>query len=1020
MNFADFSIKHRLIIYILTVLSLIYGYMVYEKMGKLQDPEFTIKDALIITNYPGASAKEVEKEVTNKLEDKIQELQYVKRIKSKSSAGQSIITVRMKDKYKYKELQQIWDELRKKLRDVTPTLPPRAKAPYVNDDFGDVYGITLAVYGDEYSYDEIRDYITFLKKELILVDGVGKVTTFAEQQRALFVEIKNETLAKLGINKNYIIKELYLKNMIPNSGSVHVGKEFVSIRMQSVKNIDELRNIAIKGPHNTSQILLKDIATVRDSYRDPASEILQYDGHNAVAIGISTIKGGNVVAMGKLIDEKLKELDSQKPLGIQIGVISHQAKDVVKAIDSFMINLAGAVGIVVFVLLIFMGLRSGLIIGFVLLVTIMATFIFLPSLNIMLERISLGALIIALGMLVDNAIVVVDGILVRINRGIDAQKAAAEVTKQTSMPLLAATIIAILAFGAIGLSQDNTGEYTNSLFYVVMISLGLSWITAMTLTPILAVEFLKPSKKKNDDNSEYNSLFYRLYATLLKYSINFRYITVLLAIAIFAAALMNFKHVKHSFFPDSSRPQIIVDYWMPQGTSINATSKTIESLTKKVQKINGVQHISTAIGSGMLRFILTYSPEKPNSSYAQMLIDVNNYHESDRIIKEIQAIANNNYPDLNAYGRKFILGPGDGGKIQVKIFGKDSNKLRAYEKKVLEIFRASPYAKGIRSDWRSRVKVIRPVINDEVANLNGLTRDDIARAIMDTYQGRLVGAYRDGTELIPIYIRSPQEERNDVKNLDNIHIFSPVVGKMIPLKQMVMKYETVFEDDIIQKYNRKRAVTIHADPIQGKLGNDVLFDVKDKIEDIKFEPGYYIEWHGQYKDSRDAQKPIIESVPLFMILMILIVIALFSSIKKMLIIWLTLPFALIGVVIGLLTMNLPFGFMSLLGFLSLSGMLIKNAIVLIDEITLENEVYKKPLNVAIFNSGLNRLRAVSMAALTTALGMIPLVNDAFFSSMAVVIIFGLMVATVLIMILVPVYYSIFYKCDNITDSTYKS
>ncbi len=1019
MNFSTFSLKNKLIIYILTILSLTYGYMVYEQMGKLQDPEFTIKDALIITNYPGASAKEVEKEVTDKLVNKIQELQYVKRIKSKNSAGQSIITVRMKDKYKYKELQQIWDEVRKKLRDVTPQLPPRAGAPYVNDDFGDVYGVMFAIYGDEYNYDEIRDYVTFLKKELILLKGVGKISTFGEQRRSLFVEIKKETLANLGISKNQIMQELSLKNMIPNFGSVHVGKEFVSLRMKSVKNIDELRNTVIKGTEGTSQIFLKDIATIRNSYQDPATEILQYDGHDAVALGISTVKGGNVVAMGELIDQKLKELEQYKPAGIEIGIVSHQAKDVVKAIDSFMINLAEAVGIVVFVLFIFMGFRSGLIIGSVLLVTIMASFIFMPSLGIMLERVSLGALIIALGMLVDNAIVVVDGILVRINRGIDAKVAAAEVTSQTSMPLLAATIIAILAFGAIGLSDDNTGEFTNSLFYVVMISLGISWITAMTLTPILAIYFLKPAKKKNAENSEYNSIIYRMYGTVLKHSMNFRYVVVVIAIAIFVVALMNFKHVKQSFFPDSSRPQIMVNYWMPQGTSIDATGKAIDSLTKKIKKIDGVNHISSAVGSGMLRFILTYSPEKPNSAYALMLIDVDDYHQSDRIIHEIQTIAKNDYPNMNAYGNKFILGPGDGGKVQAKIFGKDADKLREYEKKVLEIFRASPYTKGIRSDWRNRVKVIRPILNDDMVNLNGLTRDDIAQAIIDTYQGRLVGAYREGTELIPIYVRSPEQERNDVKNLENIQIYSPAAKRMIPLKQLVTKYESVFEDDIIQKYNRKRVITIHADSIAGKLPNDVLFSVKDKVENIDFEPGYYVEWHGQYKSSRDSQKPIMESIPLFMLVMILIVIALFNSVKKMLIIWLTLPFALIGVVIGLLAMDLPFGFMSLLGFLSLSGMLIKNAIVLIDEITLENEVYKKPLNIAIFNSGLNRLRAVSMAALTTALGMIPLVSDAFFSSMAVVIIFGLMVATVLIMILVPVYYSIFYKCDKVIDKNYQ-
>jgi multidrug efflux pump subunit AcrB len=396
-----------------------------------------------------------------------------------------------------------------------------------------------------------------------------------------------------------------------------------------------------------------------------------------------------------------------------------------------------------------------------------------------------------------------------------------------------------------------------------------------------------------------------------------------------------------------------------------------------------------------------------------MLIDVDDYKKSDRIIKDIEILAKKTYPDINVYGKKFILGPASGGKVQAKIFGKDLDKLREYEQKVYDIIAQSPYSKGIRSDWRNRVKVLKPVISYEKANLNGITKDAIAQAVLDTFQGRMVGVYREGTEILPIIIRAPQSEREDIKNIENIQIFSPVANKMIPLKQLINSYETVFEDDIIYKYNRKRALTIHADPVEGKLPSELLFDIKQKIESIDFEEGYYLEWHGEYKESEDAQKPIMQSLPFFGILMILIVIALFNSLKKTLIIWLTVPFALIGVVIGLLSMNLPFGFMSLLGFLSLSGMLIKNAIVLIDEISLENEVNKVELNKAIYNSGLNRLRAVAMAALTTALGMIPLVTDTFFASMAVVIIFGLVVATMLTMILVPVYYAIFFNAKKL-------
>ncbi len=774
-----------------------------------------------------------------------------------------------------------------------------------------------------------------------------------------------------------------------------------------------MENIVIKGNNSNSQIFLKDIAIMKESYAEPYSEILKYDGHNSVAIGISTAKGGNVVKLGELIDAKLKDLENKKPLGIKTAVISHQGNDVSLAINSFMINLIEAVVIVILVLLLFMGLRSGLIIGFVLLVTITTTFIFMPMFDILLERVSLGALIIALGMLVDNAIVVVDGILVRINRGINAKEAASQVVKQTALPLLAATIVAILAFGAIGLSDDSTGEFTQSLFYVVLISLGLSWITAMTLTPLLAIQFLKPEKIKEENNEEYTSLLYKSYGAVLKFAINNRYLVVFVAIIVFITSIMSFKYVKQSFFPNSSRPQIIVDYYLPQASAIETTSSYMDELNKEIPKIKGINHISTFIGSGTLRFLLTYTPEKPNSAFAQMLIDVEDYKESDRIIKEVETLAKNIYPDINVYGKKFILGPAEGGQVQAKIFGKDLDKIREYEKQVYKIIDESPYSKAIRSDWRNRVKVLKPIISYEKANLNGISKDAIAQAILDTFQGRTIGVYRDGKDLLPIIIRAEQSQREDIKNISNIQIFSPLANKMIPLKQIISSYETVYEDDIIYEYNRKRAITIHADPIEGKLANDLLLDIKQKVESLNFDDGYFLEWHGEYKSSQDAQKPIIASLPLFIIVMALIIIALFKSLRKTLIIWLTVPFSLIGVVIGLLIMDLPFGFVSLLGFLSLSGMLIKNAIVLIDEITLENEVNKIPLNKAIHASGINRLRAVSMAALTTALGMIPLVFDPFFASMAVVIIFGLMVATFLTMILVPVFYAIFFKADKL-------
>jgi len=1008
MDYSKFFIKNRLFSYVITVVILAFGFISYEQLGRLEDPAFTIKDALIITSYPGASAKEVEEEVTDKIEEALQKLSQLDDIESKSSRGLSIITATIKDSYNNEALFQVWDELRRKVSDVQSSLPPGVRPSMVKDDYGDVYGVFLAIHGDEYSYKELKDYIDILKKELILVEDVGKIEIIGEQKEVIYVELNRDRLSKLGINKNEIIKELQNKNVVTQAGHVNVGDEYIAIRPTgTLDSVNEFSNIIIRGQKSNAQIYLKDIATIKRSYEEPFKSMLSYDGKASIGIGISTIKGGNVINMGNALDKRLEELKKQMPLGMEIGVISHQAKSVEIAIGNFINNLIAAIVIVIAVLLMFMGLRSGLIIGFVLILTILGTFIFMNAMGIQLERISLGALIISLGMLVDNAIVVIDGMLIHIKKGEGKEYAASQIVKQTSLPLLAATIIAIMAFGAIGTLDNGTGEFCRSLFEVVCISLAFSWITAVTITPLLGVQFLKASTADENQEDVYNSRFYKIYASFLRFCINKRWIVLLLAISLFVFSLMNFKHVKKSFFPDSTRPQIMVDYWLPQGTKIEKTASYLEEIEKDIQNIEGVTHITSMVGKGALRFLLTYIPQKQNSAYGQMLIDISDFQNLDKTIKEVETLIKTKYPNISAFGRKILLGPGSGGKVQAKIFGKDENKLRIYEQKVVAILEQNPIAKGIRTDWRDRVKVIRPVILDETANLNGISRSDIANAIKDTYEGRGVGVFREKDKLLQIILRAPNKERSDVTHLNNIQIFSPLKGKMIPLRQVVSHFDTVSEDDIIYRFNRSRAITVHAD-ISAGVANDLLMAVKEKIENINFEEGYHVEWFGEYKDTKESQGPIMASIPIFVILMLLIKIGLFNSLKKPIIIWLVIPFALIGVVWGLLITDRAFGFMALLGFLSLSGMIIKNAIVLIDEIILQHEHHVQPLIDSIMEAGMSRLRPVSMAALTTALGMIPLIYDPFFGSMAVSIVFGLIVATVLVMIMIPVLYAIFF------------
>ena len=1012
MDFSSYFIKNRIFAYVITVVILAFGFISYEKLGKLEDPEFTIKDALIITSYPGASAQEVEEEVTDKLEEALQRLGQLKKLVSKSSAGLSIITVSIKDNYRANRLPQVWDEVRRKVASVQNIMPPGVNESIVKDDYGDVFGMFLAIYGKEYSNKELKDYVDILKKELILVKNVGKVNIFSDRREIIYIELNRDRLAKLGISKNEIIRELQNKNIVTNAGSVNVGSEYIRIRPTgSLNSVKAFENIIIRGRSSNAQIFLKDIATIKRDYQEPQTSILTYDGNEAIGLGISTVKGGNVLDMGAALNAKLLELKKELPLGMHIGMISNQAKSVDISISTFINNLLAAIFIVVAVLLLFMGLRSGLIIGFVLVLTILGTFIFMLVMGIQLERISLGALIIALGMLVDNAIVIIDGMLLKIQKGDGKEFAASEVIKQTSTPLFAATIIAIMAFGAIGTLDNNTGEFCKSLFQVVAISLSFSWITAVTITPLLGVQFLKAANKDDVNKELFTGKFYSIYGSFLKFCINKRWFVIIAVIVLFLFSLSNFKYVKKSFFPDSTRPQIMLDFWMPQGSKIQTTADILASIRKDIQEVKGVTHITSITGKGSLRFILTYAPQKGNSAYGQMLIDIKDFKDLDKIIHIIDKLIKKDYPNIRSFGRKFVLGPGAGGKLQVKIFGKDENKIRFYEKEVNKIFASNSLTKGLRSDWKERVKVIRPVILDQVANLNGISRSAIANAIRDTFEGRMVGVYREHETLIPIVLRAQNNVRSNINSLNNIQIFSPVAGKNIPLRQVISHFETINEDDIIYRYNRQKALTVHADVHEG-VANDLLFQVKPLIDSIKLEDGYRLEWHGEYRDTKNSQGPIIKSLPMFMLIMILIKIALFNSLKKPLIIWLIIPFALIGVVWGLLITDKAFGFMSLLGFLSLSGMLIKNAIVLIDEITMLNEHQGKSLEDSILEAGMSRLRPVAMAALTTALGMIPLIFDAFFGSMAVSIVFGLMVATVLIVIMVPVLYAIFFKAGK--------
>jgi multidrug efflux pump subunit AcrB len=780
-------------------------------------------------------------------------------------------------------------------------------------------------------------------------------------------------------------------------------------------------DLVIGSDKSGRQLFLRDVATVVRGDQDPPRRILRYDGQPAVGLGISTVQGGNVVVMGDGVRRKLAELKGNQPVGIEIGEINFQPEAVSEATGEFMFNLAKAVTIVFVVLLLAMGRKTGLIIGIVLFLTIMGTFavMFMKG-DLLMERISLGALIIALCMLTDNAIIVIEGIKVGIEAGRDKLEVVREVVAQNQWPLFGATAIGVIAFAAIGLSEDSTGEYTNSLFWVILIALSLSWVSSVTVTPLLSYLFFSPivgADGKSAASDPYGSLPFRVYRQLLTMALRFRWLVVILSAVAFVASLYGFTFVKQSFFPPATRPQFMVDVFLPAGTHIRETESFAGEIQQHLQTQPGVTHVTTFVGGGGLRFLLVYSPERENRAFVQFLVDVDDPAKIDTLLADIQERLDTQYPNANAVAKKFLLGPGEGGRIQGRFRGPDPLVLRQLGDQALEVLENDGNAVCIRSNWRERVTAIRPELREFQARRNGITRVEVAQALETSFEGRTVGFYREPgfaaagmfpqeSRLLPIIARPPLAEREDVSMISSLQIWSPVAGRMIPLDQVTSGTEVVWEDPVVMRRDRFPTLTVHADPRTG-LPSQLFNRVRDEIEAIKLPEGYTFEWGGEHEDSGNARAALAVPLPYVFALMVFIVVALFNSLRTTLLIWLIMPMAIIGVTVGLLLTGFPFGFMALLGVLALGGELIKNQIVVLSKILTEIGQGKPPYQ-AIIDGGTSKVRPVCMVIITTVLGMIPLLQDPFFGAMAVCIMFGLSFAAFLSLIVTPVFYAIFY------------
>ena len=1011
MDVARYFIQYRTSSWLFATVLLLGGIVSYLGLGRLEDPQFTLKQALVITQYPGASPTQVEEEVTYPLENVIQQLPYVKHVTSVSTAGLSQLMVEMHDTYRAKELKQIWDELRHKITDLQPQLPPGVQAPQVKDDFGDVYGILYAVTGDGYGDDELRDYVDFLRRELVLVPSVGKVAVGGVQQEQVIVEISRPRLTALGIAPQTLAALLQSQNMVANAGSIKVGPDRLRIYPTGeFQSVSELESLIISSPDSKELIYLGDVARVYRANAETPAQLLRFGGQNALTLGVSFSRGVNVVEAGEQIRQRLAELEYNRPVGIELHTIYNQPDEVANSVSGFIINLAEAVVIVIVVLLIFMGLRSGILIGLILLLTVLGSFIFMRYMQIELQRVSLGALIIALGMLVDNAIVITEGILIGMQRRLKLADAASLIVKQTQWPLLGATIIAIAAFAPIGLSSDATGEFAGSLFWVLLVSLLLSWVTAITLTPFFASLLFKDSAPtantaQQNEVELYQGVIFTLYRKLLSAALRYRLATYSITLLLLVCAVIGFAKVKQVFFPPSNTPIFLVDLWQPEGTDIRQSAEDAVQLMNYLLAQDGVSHVTSTSGRGAERFMLTYQPEKNFSAYSQLIVRADSLEQLPGIMQLTRSYISDQLPRLQYKLLRLEVGPSTPAKIEARFSGADPDVLRNLAAQAKAILQADGQAVSIRDNWRERTKVIRPHFNEAMARRVGISKQDIDDVLLTAMSGRTVGIYRDGTHLLPIVARSPLAERDNLDALYDLQVYSNKLRRYVPITQVVTGFDLVWEDAQIQRRDRKRTVTVMAD--HDNLSDDtaaaLLARVKADIEAIALPTGYFLDWGGEFEAQQKAQHALFSSLPLGYLFMFIITVLLFNSLRGALVIWACVPLAIIGVSFGLLLLGAPFGFIALLGFLSLSGMLVKNCIVLLEQINLERSEGKAAFN-AVFDSAVSRVRPVSMAAITTILGMIPLLGDVFFASLAVVIMFGLGFATVLTLVFMPVLY----------------
>jgi len=1018
LNISKWALEHSALTRYLLVVLMLLGAAAYFQLGQDEDPPFTFRAMALRVFWPGATAQQVAEQVTDKLERTLQEVPYSDKIRSYSKPGEALIIFQVKDSSPPKEMQQVWYTVRKKIGDIRATLPAGVIGPYFNDEFGDVYGSIYALSADGFTYQELKDEADRVRQRLLKVQHVNKVAIFGAQDEKLFIEISQKRLAQMGLDFNQVLAQLGQQNAVESAGAITAPTDYVQVRVGGQFNsVDELRALPIRA--SGASFKLGDIAEVKRAYVDPPQVKVRHQGHEVIALGISMAKGGDIIQMGKALNLTIDQIRAELPAGIELHQFQNQAKVVSGSVNEFVGTLIEAVVIVLAVSFISLGLhfkpfrldwRPGLVVGITIPLVLAITFVTMYYWGVGLHKISLGSLIIALGLLVDDAIIAVEMMVRKLEEGYDKARAATFAYEATAMPMLTGTLITAVGFLPIGLAQSTVGEYTFAIFAVTAAALMISWFVSVYFVPYLGVLLLKtkPHAASDQPHELFDTPFYTRFRATVNWCVQHRWITIGLTIGTLLLGLVGMGKVQNQFFPDSSRPEILIDVWFPEGTSYAANEEVTKRLEARVMKLDGVDNVTTWVGSGVERFVLVLDQVFPQSNVSQMVVMPKNPAARERVRKLLPELLATEFPEVRARAKLLPNGPPVPYPVQFRVVGPDPAKVRGYADEVKAIMRTNPNLRGINDNWNESVKVLRLDVDQDKARTLGVSSQSIAQAARTINAGTTVGQYRDGDKLVDIVLRQPIEERNAITDLANAYVPTSA-GKSIPLGQ-IAKANFVWEPGVLWREGRDYAATVQGDIIEGLQGATVTAQLDPLFKPVraKMLPGYRIEIAGAVEESSKGQGSIAAGAPLMLFIMFTLLMLQLHSFSRSVLVFLTAPLGIAGIAAALLVLNRPFGFVALLGVIALMGMIMRNSVILIDQIE-QDRAKGVPTWNAIVEAAVRRFRPIILTAAAAVLAMIPLSRSVFWGPMAVAIMGGLIVATVLTLLSLPAMYAAWFR-----------